>query len=384
MLVDVSDLWVIAKQVLLIPFEAPASVLIILVLLFLLQKKQFKRYFGDRAGLLAYSKALASQALWGLAGGILGSWLLLGLGIDIDSLGVQWLWPLALILMLFHHRFLCFSYAAGILTLSNLLWGWPEVNGVQLMYLVAVLHLLEAVLIWFTGARYAAPITVAHPRQGTVGGFYLQAFWPIPLVIWVQSGADFYLLPLLAALGYSDLALTRLPWQRARRTAWQLAGFSLVLGGLTWLASFYPGLLPLAALFSPLGHELVVHASPREEMAGKPRWQSTAERGWQVLATQPGSFAEWLGLRQGDWLLNINGQPVGEDLLAVRGWVTVDFITAQGQWQRKIGFLAQHHQWGMTLSPRAEDQPEVRLSFEGLAKRLWQKLFRQKEDSRWI
>ena len=52
--------------------------------------------------------------LYGILGGLLASTVFIGVGIPLSETGLWYVWPLALLLMLMHPRYLCFSYAAGI------------------------------------------------------------------------------------------------------------------------------------------------------------------------------------------------------------------------------------------------------------------------------
>jgi len=64
----------------------------------------------------------------------------------------------------------------------------------------------------------------------------------------------------------------------------------------------------LAALFSPLGHELVIWLGRRSEERGDPLF--AASQGAVVLGVFPDSPAAEMGLRPGDAIRRINGFPV--------------------------------------------------------------------------
>jgi len=134
----------------------------------------------------------------GVAGGFVVSAVLLFLGLSLEHIGLYFIWPVALLLLLFNPRFLCFSYAGGIvaaaallarfisgkfphLARNALLAGLVEINIPALLVLIALLHLLEAVLIYFSGHRGSSPIYLKKPGGQVVGGFSLQRFWPLPL-----------------------------------------------------------------------------------------------------------------------------------------------------------------------------------------------------------
>src|SRR5690606_32464385 len=101
---------------------------------------------------------MGRAVLYGALGGVMATAIFILLGISLNEVGIWPLWILALLLMLIHPRFLCFSYGAGILALSHLIFGLPDLDIPALMALVAILHLVEAVLIHLVGAAGATPI----------------------------------------------------------------------------------------------------------------------------------------------------------------------------------------------------------------------------------
>ena len=276
---------------------------------------------------------------YGIIGGFLASMVFIGLGIPLSETGLWYVWPLALFLMFVNPRLLCFSYAGGLLALSNLLFGWPELNVAAIMALVAVLHMVEAALIYLGGHRTPSPVYVRCKDGEVVGGLSMQKFWPLPILTLVLvavageiDGADlvsmpdwwplikshqslvegtqlvYLLFPMMAALGYGDLCLSRLPREKARRTAISLAIYSLVLLGLAIGSTHIPLLLWVVALAAPLGHEFIVFLGRRSEHSDPPMYVS--HHGAMILAVRPGSPAEAMGLMTGDIIVSINDYPV--------------------------------------------------------------------------
>jgi hypothetical protein len=294
-----------------------------------LEKKMFGTGFSSVKGQVGRS------LIYGLLCGIAGSYILTFVGVSLSGAAVHWVWPVAIFLMLINPRFMCFAYAGGLVSISSLLFGFPQVEIPQLMALVAVLHIIESILIWFTGHRDPSPVILKKPDGELVGGFNLQKFWPIPVVVmWSLLMDDpgqisellvmpqwwpvlqpqtiagpgqelvFSMLPVVAALGYSDLALTCHPREKAKKSAVFLAIYSTVLLLVAIAASFYEQLLFVAALLAPLGHELVVYFGGRRELTGVPIFIPPAE-GMMVLTTAPGSGAHGLGLKNGEIILRL-------------------------------------------------------------------------------
>jgi hypothetical protein len=281
-----------------------------------------------------YIKAALVSALLGLLGGSLGSVLLLLLGTDLSRVGINQLWLAAVVLMFIKPRFLCFAYAAGVISVSSLLFGYPDISIPELMGLVAVLHMVESLLIMVNGPYLPVPVYVRKEKQ-ICGGFNLQLFWPIPLLVLLNAGfvsagpggiempswwpllkgygtvspdLTYGIIPVLAVLGYGEVITARTPRRAARQSSLYLFLFSLGLLSISLLAVHRSYFLPLAALFSPLGHELVIWLGMREEK--RPAIYVKPVRGIMVLDIIPGSQASRAGLKSGDIILNVNGETV--------------------------------------------------------------------------
>ena len=223
-----------------------------------------------------------------------------------------------------------------------LAFGFPIISVPHVMALVAVLHLLEALLIYLTGSIYALPIYVATKEGRVVGGYNLQKFWPMPLVLLfagvypdpqiikgVVSMPDWWpllkpglsalegeivysLIAIPAILGYGDIALSATPREKTRIAAWELAGYSVLLLFLAIGAGYYPFLAYPAALFGPLGHEFVIYLGQKREACREPIFVLSAN-GVKLLYVQRKSPLAKVGVKAGDILLTINGVAVHEN-----------------------------------------------------------------------
>ncbi len=279
-------------------------------------------------------KAAFYSSLLGLLGGLAGSVLLIFLGIDLGSINITALWVTALLLMLIQPRFICFAYAAGVIAVANLLWGFPHTSIPQLIGLVAVLHMIESLLILLNGS-YRPPVVYIKRYGQLCGGFNLQYFWPLPLLALISVGFPgaaapglempawwpllkdysslagqqvFTIVPVMAVLGYGEICTTRTPVQASRRSALLLFLFSLLLLSLAVLAVRMPVFLWLSALFSPLGHELVIWLGMRAE--SRPPLYIQAEQGLMIMEVLRGSSAQKAGIKSGDIILQANGAPI--------------------------------------------------------------------------
>lgn len=274
---------------------------------------------------------------FGLVGGLIGSLLLMGVGITISIQSTRYVLLVSLGLALINMRFICFAYSGGLLSLVSLLFGWPQLDVASLLALVAVLHTVESILMLLSGHLNAFPVTVRQPSGRLVGGYSLQMFWPLPLLALVfvpelsgvvsgqgipmpdwwplirpveaRDWADLtlYMVPLLAGLGYGDLAVTMPPKEKARHSAVRLLAYSGILLSLAWVGSRVPTILPLAALFAPFGHEMLIVIANQRQQVGTPLF-AHGGAGLKIMEVLPGSLAEQAGLRPLDVILTANGE----------------------------------------------------------------------------
>jgi len=308
------------------------------------------------------------------------------------------------------------------LLLRGLAVLWPGIGNVglinsliaidlpALMALVGLLHLTESVLIFVSGHINASPVVVQGPQGKVVGGFMLQRFWPMPmaaLLALVVSQSEiigdsidmpgwwpllqpltepgpglillFTTLPIVAALGYSDIAISSTPRAKSRWSARNLLMYSLVLLVLAILSGRWSQLQILAVLFAPLGHEYLIQAGNRREWAGTPLYIAP-ERGVKLLTVLPNSPAQTAGLDGGWTILNVNGVDVNSrrDLtaslnifpgLAEIEVVSPDGVTKTVRIHQRLGKL------GLVPVPDATERGTyLKLGGQGFLPRLWARI----------
>lgn len=297
-----------------------------------------RRLFG--IGKITPWREVLYSLVFGIVGGLVGSMLLVYFGVILDASGSDfiYLWAVSLVLALWHPRYICFAYSGGLIGLSFLLFGWPQVNVAAILAVVAVLHLVESLLIWMDGASAASPFSFRSDQGQTLGGFSLQRFWPVPLAVLLLyplppdalgagvampdwwpllpvaahlnlDEATVVLWPVVAGLGFTDLAVARRPAVKARGTAGLLLLYSVALLALAVGGAHVPWLLWPAALFSPLAHEWLILYSLRRELSARPLYGPQPD-GVQVLDVAPGSPAAAAGLTSGAVITEIEGTPV--------------------------------------------------------------------------
>ena len=112
----------------------------------------------------------------------------------------------------------------------------------------------------------------------------------------------------LSSLG-RDFSYTRMPHKKVQLTAGLSFVYSLILLVLAVAADRFVGLAYIAALFSPIGHELVVYLSRHSEVVRNALF-SLPRRGVRVLDVLAKSQSFEKGVRAGDVILTVNGVQV--------------------------------------------------------------------------
>jgi len=380
-------------------------------------------------------RQLLISMCFGLAGGILASFLMVFLGLPLsEELGLIYVWPVVLVLMLINPRFMCFAYGGGVVgAVSLLLRGlnllFPGLGNISflsslmavdlpaLMALVGALHLTESFLIFISGHINASPVILQNPRGEVVGGFMLQRFWPLPitaLLVELVSAAEpigggvpmpdwwpllqpllqpgpgmmlsYVLFPIVATLGYSDIAVSTAPREKSKISARRLAVYSLALLLFSLLSGRLPFLQILPVLFAPLGHEYLIQAGNRREWSSPPLL-GPSPKGVKLLAALPGSLAARQGLGSGWTLLNVNGVEVNNRrelagaLNVFPGLAEIEAVSPKGvtktvrihQSQGKLGLVP--------VPDDSEGVPYLKMAGQGFLQRLWNKLKKKKSGA---
>jgi hypothetical protein len=350
------------------------------------------------------------RTVWtGGVAGLVVSLAAVALGISLSYAAVACIWVVSLVLMLFRVRYLCFAYSIGVLGIVQFVLSFfpdtlqsgaagtiagalREMDIPALLVLAALLHLAEALLARWQGARLATPLFLAGKRGKVVGGYQLQAFWPLPLFLLIPPGAGIGELPwhpllggglglvsLPVIIGFSEMTQGMLPGRKAARTSGRLLVYSIVLLGLSLLADWWSPLTVVAALSAVLLHEGLSWYSALEERSISPVFVHPPA-GRKVLAVLPGSPGQELGILPGEVLLKVNGvlltgaAQLHEALRMNSAFCKLEVLNREGEskyLQRAI-YDGDHHQLGIILVPEpdgsvtAEAKPSSIFSIIGM------------------
>ncbi|OMF35809.1 serine protease [Paenibacillus sp. FSL H8-0548] len=380
-----------AVQLVIQPFYYIAVVFIILQ--YMRQIKMERQMFAVK--LHSWPKLVFKALVAGLLVGIVVSIAGAFIGVALTGEAVIWLWVIAAILMLIRIRYLCFAYSAGVITILQWVLGFTPlsersdslgaiaaslagIDAAGLLVLVAILHLAEAVLVRSQGSRLATPLFLEGKRGKLVGGYMLQGFWPVPLLMLVPTaasgastlslpwttlfGADlsqgwtFVALPMI--IGFTEMTRSLLPKDKAKHAAKGLLLYSICLAGAAMLAWYQPMLLPVAGLVSLLLHEAIIWRSQIIEAAQSPLYVHDS-RGLRILDIVPGTPAETMGLVAGEIVHKVNGvrvktkEELYEALVLNSAFCKLEVLNLAGEikFAQRARFAGEHHQLGVILAP---------------------------------
>lgn len=280
-------------------FKSPFFILVLTVIYLQYYKigKLEKENLGYRRS--PFSKLVIST-IWGVLGGIITTIIFIYMGIVAIPLEFMYILTVSIVLSLINTRFMCFSYGGSVISLVSLLFGFPKIHISQVMSIVAVLHIVESLLIFFDGKSSLLPIFI-ESNDRIIGGFNMNRFWPIPFVIFIGDSL-IHPITLIAILNYGDYSVTSYPKRKVIKTSIILFLYSIILLYISKNVDnqYIP---PLFALF---GHEFIILQNKFIEEKKIPIF-TPLNKGVKVVYVEPKSIAFKLGVKIGDVVLKING-----------------------------------------------------------------------------
>ncbi len=334
-------------------------------------------------------KAVAAGFAAGMMISIAGIWI----GAALTAEALLWLWIVAVLLMLIRIRYLCFAYAAGIIAIMQWIVGFTplaersdwvgtivvsleQIETAGLLLLTALLHLAEALLVRWQGAKLSTPLFLEGKRGKLIGGYMLQGFWPVPLLMLVpatsgglslpwpplfaeggSAGWTFVAFPVV--IGFTEMTRSMLPEQKARHSSNQLLIYSSIIAIVSLAAWQWPiAMLPAAAVLSILLHEAMVWRSRYKENTRSPIFVNNT-KGLRILGIVPGTPAEAMGLLPGEMVSKVNGEKVNTKeqmysaLMINPAFCKLEVLNRDGEikFAQRTRYAGEHHQLGIILAP---------------------------------
>lgn len=369
-------------------FLTSSIFVVFLMLLFIMYRRIVGAQLSVYGEKLKYSfgDLFSTSILSGILGGLFGAIIITVSGITFyNFVGIEYIFIVSMLLMLIHPRYICFSYSGGILGLVVLInnhllnGGYVDKDNIIVSFinnnlnfdvtamvaLIAVLHLIEGILVWFDGSRGAIPVFTKRKGQ-VVGAFVLQRYWIVPILLYgymqnPQMLGDQMATPswwplirpplseeelkvavyaiisfLPAVLGYGDIAVTHTPKDKARITSIYLLGFSIILLLLAVLSVEIYAVKFIAVLFAPIGHDAMIMYQRYRDKNNEPLLKYSNE-GIVVVDTIPDSPAEKMGIKSGDLIVAINNIRVNtiEDIESILAqyatFIWIDVVNKGGE-----------------------------------------------------
>ncbi|OUM88805.1 MAG: hypothetical protein BAA01_14345 [Bacillus thermozeamaize] len=283
----------------------------------------------------------ARQLLEGVLISFLISAVLLAIGVVFSAQGFALLWGAALLLFLVRRRlqpvygaFALFWLAGVLLPMgpwkeSQIWWidAFQETHWPSWLVLLGLLQLAEAWMFRRDVRRHAFPLIFQGRRGLPIGGYRMEGWWPLPLLVWgpamdgglsfSNAGWPFFAwadvtltmipLPLYIGAGVASKALfpaQQASWWVQRRLAGGLLALILAVAG-----QVLPGFAGIGVFLFLLWESGVWAAHYWRERNADPLFVPD-KRGLKVLAVLPESAAEALGIQPGEVVTRVNGQPV--------------------------------------------------------------------------
>jgi len=315
--------------------------LIIYIVVVVFIKKQYEKYIEFYRETSSYPSKTLRQMIEevifsGLIAGFIVSLIVVFTGITINYETFYYLFIIMGALLFINLRYVCFSYAGGILATVSMIFKKPDVNITSILMLIAILHLVEGILILINAGKENIPIIIKH-NGGITGAFMTQHFWPVPLILltfldegqglgfpqaitaawWPLFSAGILkqalpavgLASLLAIISYSEVAITRHPKKVSHTNAFLILAFSITMLVIALISERTFAFKIIGVIYAVLVHEAIILYGKRVERRGRPLYEPV-NRGLRVLEVLPNSNAARIGIQRGDIILNINGNDI--------------------------------------------------------------------------
>lgn len=293
-----------------------------------------------------------SQLSLGIIAGAIGSLMIGFLGVMFSkNSGIEFIFIVSIIMLFVKKRFTCFSYSGAILGLISIILNLlsdkiginPMINIdiMQLMTFVGIMHVVEGILVIFDGSRGAIPV-FANRDNKVVGGFAYNRLWAFPIAIFLIYGDASSAIvssidtpnwwpiinrqetlkilattiiaatPLYGALSYSSVTFTKSKSKKPAIGGLIILCYGIVLLLVAQLAAV--GLIGeiFVVIFAPLAHEIMIKLQRYIEKKGEYKYV-TDDNGICILEVSPYSSFYKEGIRSGDKIVEVNNNKPESD-----------------------------------------------------------------------
>ncbi|MGG0824196.1 PDZ domain-containing protein [Paenibacillus turicensis] len=352
--------------------------------------------------------------LGGLLGGLAVSIVFMFVGVNLSIEAIYYVWIISFVLMLFSIRFVSLIYSVAILAILQFVFQLTPVNeGQAIIYhiqsiildinipalfcLAGLLYVVEAFLIKWQSAKLAGPIYIEGKRGRQVGGYQMHLYWVMPLLLIVPATSDgmglpwtpffiegsggtgYMLMGLPVMIGFTQIVMSSLPSHKVKLVSRRVFIYGLIVIAFSFISLWWSPFIVFTSILGIGLLEWLVWYGKSEERQQSPLFLHP-QRGLKILAVQPDSPADQLGILPGETLLKINSMRLNnqEDLhAAIRvnpAFCKLEVLNYSGEskfLQRAI-YDGDHHQLGMILVP--DETSQEALTNKSLSLSFWQML----------
>jgi len=217
-----------------------------------------------------------------------------------------------------------------------------DINIVSLIALVGVLHMVEGFIVAIDGHKGALPVFTNRDNV-TIGGFALNRYYTIPMVLLVFMYKEQYyigeeiaignwwpilkgtlnnmqleslflsMIPVVAVIGYNSVTFTKSKRSKSFISGSLIFMFGFILVGISQLIIESYFLQLIAIILMPTLHELMIRYERYKEKNDKPKFFNE-KLGIRVLEVGKNSLADKMGVKSGDIILTVNGDVIEDEI----------------------------------------------------------------------
>lgn len=254
-----------------------------------------------------------NSSIFGILGGFISTIAFIYLEVTIVPKDFMYILTVAIVLSLINPRLMCVAYGGSIICLISYLTGYPAINPIDIMLIVATLHIVESVLILINGFKGKSP-AYFELNGDFVGGYNINRYWPIPFVIFVGDGL-IKPMTLMAILVYGDYTISY-PAKKTILTSFFMFIYSTIMLILIKTTNN----VLIAPLYALVGHEIIVQLNIILEKKRIPVFTNST-RGVRIIEVSKKGIARELGISAGDLIISINDIVVKDtkDIVEIEG-----------------------------------------------------------------
>ncbi|WP_026688325.1 PDZ domain-containing protein [Alteribacter aurantiacus] len=303
-------------------------------------------------------------------------------------------------------RLLSFSFTGSIAYLLTMVfpssgsgWGWLDqqltvisaMEGIHVAWFLGSIFFAEALLILVNGRKGSGPKLEKSKRGKTVGAHEVNRLWLVPSILLLPAGglavsemgiwpfgqtaigmsletAGLMFVPVI--LGFRAVVRSGYPEDIYRRLGSKLLIVASIALITTIAGVFVNVLASVVPLIILVGRELIFFIHHKRESKSQSMFRS-AKEGLVVLGVIPRSVGDEMGIKVGEKVMKVNGQPVStqmelyEALQKKGAFCKLQVLDEQGElrFTQSSVYEDDHYQLGLQFVP---DDDIGNLSTEGL------------------